>query len=389
MSEPANSFRLRREDDGRVTLEFGSRERPEDSMAPPDPGVGFVAGHRIELSPNAAWRLAQGLSRTLRRPLANAPAPSAAARPAATPAPMQPSRRPPVTPGDSPGIGDELRRRGSTPLNLPHDPMAEAADWLRAAVGEMAPVHFHERSFRIAPGQLQANRFLLSINSRHLPADALQRSLAICQHLGLPATLRASVEQAFSGAAHLHFGFEGEPGRVLCKLYLERQVSGLEAARARELGEPVLQYTAFKWDTATGEHVVSRYHWRAGLSVSEIGERIAAQFDAADAQLVAQAQGVLQIASQRLPAERLLYLEVSEAGQPRRSFDLNAYDANLPLRDLQAALFGMRDHFAVGPSRFQALYDQIKSKRFGHLAGGIHRDGRPFFNLYFGGAHQG
>jgi hypothetical protein len=273
-------------------------------------------------------------------------------------------------------------------MNLPHDPMAEAADWLRAAVRDMAAEHFHERSFRIAPGQLQANRFLLSINSRQLPADALQRSWAICQHLGMPAALRPAVEQAFAQAAHLHFGFEGEPGRVLCKLYLERQVSGLEAARSREHGEPALQYTAFKWDTATGEHVISHYHWLAGLSVAAIGERIAVQFEGADAELVAQARAVLEAAAQRLPAERLLYLEVTEEGQPRRSFDLNAYDANLALRDLQGALFGMRDHFAIGPSRFQALYDQVKSKRFGHLAGGIHRDGRPFFNVYFGGAQQ-
>lgn len=390
MSEALNSFRLRREDDGRVTLEFGSRERPEDGMAPPDPGAGFVAHHRIDLDPTAAWRLAHGLSRTLRRPLASASVPQPASRPRPNPPELQQftGRSPPEGSPSARG-GDALHRRGITPLNLPHEPMAESADWLRAAVREMAPAHFQERSFRIAPGQLQANRFLLSINSRQLPADALQRSWAICQHLGLPATLRPAVEEAFGGAAHLHFGFEGEPGRVICKLYLERQVSGLEAASSRERGEPALQYTAFKWDTATGEHVVSHYHWWAGLSVSGIGERIAAQFEGADPRLVAQARGVLEIASQRLSAERLLYLEVSEAGQPRRSFDLNAYDANLTLRDLQGLLFGMRDVFAVGPSRFQALYDQIKAKRFGHLAGGIHRDGQPFFNVYFGGAFLG
>jgi hypothetical protein len=34
------------------------------------------------------------------------------------------------------------------------------------------------------------------------------------------------------------------------------------------------------------------------------------------------------------------------------------------------------------------LYDQIKGKRFGHVAAGIHRDGRPFFNVYFGGTRH-
>lgn len=379
-NQTVNSFRLRRQEGGRVLLEFGFRPRPEDGMAPPDPGHGFVALHRIDLGPNAAARLAQGLAQTLRRPLPSAVMPD--------PVPAAPRR----TPGSSLDLGasDELRQRGSTPLNLPHDPMAERADWLKAAVREMAPHHFQERSFRLSPGRLQANRFLLSINSRELPPDALERSWAICRHLGLPEAVRPQVAQAFAGAAHLHFGFEAEPDAVVCKLYLERTISGAQAAHARETGEPALQYLAFKWDTATGRHVVSRYHARPGLSATAIGERIAHAFEpvGGGAELAAQACAVLELAAQRLPAERLQFLEVTEDGQPRRSFDLNAYDAGLSLRDLQGVLFALRDRFAVGPSRFQALYDQVKGKRFGHLAGGVHRDGRPFFNVYFGGARQ-
>jgi hypothetical protein len=30
------------------------------------------------------------------------------------------------------------------------------------------------------------------------------------------------------------------------------------------------------------------------------------------------------------------------------------------------------------------LYDQIKTRRFGHLAGGVHRNGKDFFNVYYG-----
>lgn len=375
--ETINSFRLRREDDGAVTLEFGHRERPDDSVAPPDPAFGFVPLHRVALTQGAAWRLVAGLSRALRRPISPAPPPSSA----------PPASRTPATAPER-DIGAEQRQRGTTPLNLPHDPMAEAADWLRAAVREMAPVHYQERSFRLAPGQLQANRFLLSINSQQLPADALERSWAICRHLGLPEAQRQAVEQAFGRAAHVHFGFEGEPGRTFCKLYLERKVGGLEAAEARETGRPALLYTAFKWDTASGAHVVSQYHWWPGLSAAAIADRMAAQFEGADQALVAQAQAVLDACAKRLAAERLQYLEVTEAGQPRRSFDLNAYDANLTLRDLQPVMFALRDQLAIGPSRFQALYDQVKGKRFGHLAGGIHRDGRPFFNVYFGGSRQ-
>jgi hypothetical protein len=44
----------------------------------------------------------------------------------------------------------------------------------------------------------------------------------------------------------------------------------------------------------------------------------------------------------------------------------------------------MRQRFAIKPGQFQALYDQIKSQTAGHLAGGAHRNGKDFFNVYYG-----
>ena len=44
----------------------------------------------------------------------------------------------------------------------------------------------------------------------------------------------------------------------------------------------------------------------------------------------------------------------------------------------------MREHFGVRPGQFQALYDQIKNKPLGHVAGGVHRNGKEFFNIYYG-----
>lgn len=384
MSEqPIDSFRMRREDDGRIALEFGSRAEVSPG-APAGPAAAFALSHRIVMTERAAWRMVDGLARALGRPLSSA---SAAAPPAAPPAPPAKPARVGATVIDL-GTDATLALRGTTPVNLPQDPMAEKADWLMNAVREMAPEHYQERSFRIAPGSLQANRFLLSIGSRQMPPEALERAWAIARHLGLPAALRPEVEAAFARADHLHFGFEGEPERVICKLYFERTVSGLEAAQARETGQPALQYEAFKWNTATGETVRSNYHWFAGLPMVAIAERMDVLCADADAVVGAMARAVLDAAASRLPPERLLYLEVVEPGQPRRSFDLNLYDAELTVRDLQAVLFSMRDHFAVRPGQFQALYDQIKTRRMGHMAGGIHRNGQPFFNVYFGGTRR-
>lgn len=395
MAEPTiDSFRLRLDEQRQVVVEFGQRSAATGDGVPADPAGTFVTAHRLVMTPTAAWRLVDGLALALGRPvaaLAGEPArPTQAARASEVPAP------PPVPPR-APRVGatlidlgadESLHRRGTTPVNAPPDPAGDKASWLLAAVTEMAPKHHEERSFRIAPQSLQAHRFLLSISSRQLPADALERAWGIARHLGLPATLRPQVDAAYARADHLHFGFEGEPGRVMCKLYFERAIPGQEAAQAEQTGEPALQYVAFKWNVDSGEHVVSHYHWHAGLGTSAIAQRMAAIWGDGEPASLAMSQSVLDLAAARLSAQRLQYLEVSEGGQPRRSFDLNLYDANLQVRDLQSILFGMRDHFDIRPGQFQALYDQVKSRRMGHLAGGIHRNGQPFFNVYFGGTRH-
>ena len=86
----------------------------------------------------------------------------------------------------------------------------------------------------------------------------------------------------------------------------------------------------------------------------------------------------------RTEAERLQYLEVEELENGRRSFDLNVYNAGLTVKDAQPLLQRMRAHFNLRPGQFQALYDQIRGLSLGHLAGGVHRDGRDFFNVYYG-----
>lgn len=375
----ADAFRMRLDERGQVILELGQSAARPVSGEPVDPVATFVASDRIVMEPDTARRLVDGLARALGR---------ASARPALPP-PRAMAPDPAVQPSSLGTTANEvLRQRGTTPLNAPPDPAGEKAAWLMNAVREMAPASYLERSFRIAPQSLQANRFLLSIGARQLPPDAMARSWAICQHLGIPAALRTQVETEFARADHVHFGFEGEPGKVIFKLYLERTVTGLEAARSRETGEPALQYVAFKWNSDRDEHVVSYYHWHAGLSPSGIEHRLAQLCASASPALLEMARSVVNATAARLPPERLLYLEVTEDGELRKSFDLNLYDAQLLVRDLQSVLFAMRDHFGVRPGQFQALYDQIKSSRMGHLAGGVHRNGLEFFNVYFGGTRR-
>lgn len=282
---------------------------------------------------------------------------------------------------DPESLSAEAARRAVTPVNAPPDAAGETAALLLKLVADLGVPYQHERSFRISPGAVHANRFLLSLDAADIAGDPMHTVMEICARLGIPDAARAAAEESFGTAACVHFGFEETAGSLLCKLYLEREVSAAEAAARRE---PVLLHLAYKWDPAGGAAVVTRYHWYPRLPLEGLERRLAAVYRGRAAQAsIDIALAVLSAAAKRAPAEQLQYLEVEEENG-RRSFDLNVYDAALQLKDVQDALFAMRERFSLRPGQFQALYDQVKTRALGHLAGGVHRNGEEFFNVYYG-----
>jgi tryptophan halogenase len=281
---------------------------------------------------------------------------------------------PPVDAGD-------IERRGERPVNAPQDEAGALADALLREVQALAAPFRHERSFRLAQGSLQANRFLLTVSRQDIAGDALARIRAIGGRLGLPAAFDATLDQFFATTGAVHFGFEAGASGVLLKLYLEQDATQAPAPAAA--GERVLQHIACKWNPATGDAVVSRYWWHAGLDEAGIAARLAQVYGDHETGFSAGiARALLELASQRAPGAHLQYLEVDEPGNARRSFDLNVYDAKLRVHDIQPQLAALRDAYGVRPGQFQALYDQVKGRALGHVAGGVHRDGGEFFNIY-------
>jgi tryptophan 7-halogenase len=286
--------------------------------------------------------------------------------------------------GLAPAAAAAATRPDHVPQRPRHDPSGERAAQLLQAVGAWEVPHQYERSFRMTQTSLQANRFLLTVNTKDIPGDPAAATLAICDQFEMPAQLRSVAAENFGMAKCVHFGFEGESDNIVCKLYLEANVSPDQAGRARNAGEPILLHLAFKWDLVRGGGVTSRYLWHPFLSAEEIGQRLDRIYRDGPAASAAVARAVLQAAAERSPAEGLQYLEIEEPQTSRRSFDLNLYNAKMHVREIQSLLQRLREQYGVRPGQFQALYDQIKGMTLGHLAGGVHRDGRDFFNVYYG-----
>jgi tryptophan halogenase len=227
--------------------------------------------------------------------------------------------------------------------------------------------------------RLQANRVLVSVDRARFGEDTEERIESLCAQLGMPRVVRGGVARLVAEARCVHFGFESDGTRALYKVYFERRDAHSEAARR----SPVLLHLAYKWEAQEAERcVTTRYHWYPRLAAQALRERIAALYG--EGAPLAAALELLELAASRVDAARLQFLEVREDGNDRRSFDLNLYDAGLTLRDAQGPLARLREHFAVRPGQYQALYDQIRGRPLGHLAGGLHRDGEPFVTVYYG-----
>jgi tryptophan halogenase len=352
----ADAFKLRLEGD-EVVIDFGRIV---------DPANGSTAvnmSDRVVLSADAGRRLVHLLEEAVRPHAARLRAAEAQAlSPAAAAAALRPG----------------------TPSQAAADKASDAAALLLRLVGDLGVPYTYERSLRMSRRGLSANRFLLSTNAKDLAGERRKLPLEICERLGMPGALRVAAEQNLSMAKCLHFGFEGEADSIICKLYLEREVPQEEALSARQRGDAVLLHLAFKWDLLTGAAVTTRYLWHPALSAPQIEERLRQVYPEGASVSFAIAAAALHLAREKLRPELLQYLEVLEDENARRSFDLNLYNAQLQVKDLQHLLHRMREHFALRPGQFQALYDQIKTKALGHIAGGVHRNGEDFFNLYYG-----
>jgi hypothetical protein len=241
-----------------------------------------------------------------------------------------------------------------------------------------------EKSIRLCHQALLPNRFLATFAKSTMGPRADERVLELARRLGMSPNLLVEVERHLPLASAVHLGYEQNQTSRLYKLYVEfRQVEGIQALDPRD---PIPQHLAFKWDAVNPQHyVTSRYMWHPSVSYPDIDGRFDDIYmDPAHVEARGIARGILRLASHRIPSPGLHYLEVAEDGNARRSFDLNLYDGGFRVSDLFPFLKWMCQQYAIPPTPFMKLYERIDSEVLGHVAGGIHREGETFFNIYFG-----
>jgi hypothetical protein len=248
---------------------------------------------------------------------------------------------------------------------------------LLGLVRDLCVPHGFEYSFKMCEGLLLADRFLITMEKASLGEDYRRRVIELCAKLRAPASFLEAMDRSISEACMLHFGFEASEKGGLHKVYLEFPLPTLT--------EPTLLHTSYKWDPLLPERrVVGTYVRYPMLSYKETTERLR------DLLAGCRRPGAFETADEflRLAMPRLKgsfhYLEVTEEGNSRRSFDVNLYSAFLTMGDIRPLLLRMAERYSLSIEEFGARLDSVEKRKFGHLTGGIDREGRDFFTFHFG-----
>jgi len=263
----------------------------------------------------------------------------------------------------------------------------ERARLLLEFVGKLEAVYGLERSFKVFEKTLLGNRFLVTISKDSISSQTNERLLDICNRIRMPKDFLDRYKENLPFAKYVHFGFEENEKSSLYKAYLEFPPNWETELLNKPAGaDSFVLYLGFKWDASEGEkRALSRYTCYPMIPPEKMINRLSTLYaGSSQTGSLEIVKGILETALSRIGYDQILYLEVNEDNNPRRSFDINMYRAKIRLEDLHPLLLRMCRHFSISPERFHALYDPVKSKRFGHLSGGIDREGKDFLTVYYG-----
>jgi hypothetical protein len=201
-----------------------------------------------------------------------------------------------------------------------------------------------------------------------LGADPAPGFGALCDRLGVPEGARARLRPHLGAATHLHLGAEGDnPASEVCKVYLE--------FAAPPVGDRTLVFVAAKWRVADPSGFRTTRYRR--LDAAALDAWLATRGDPCGTAL--RALGAAALARDAAPRA----LAVSDDGGPRRSVDINLYDAGLTVAAVAGPVAAL---FAAFGQRADGFLDRAGTAVLGHVAAGDAAPGEGFATLYFGAA---
>ena len=240
-----------------------------------------------------------------------------------------------------------------------------------------------EKSFKMTQHKLLDNRLLLGVSTKELTPEKI---FDICRQMNIPEKYQKSIQQNLPEANIFLLGFEQNENRCIYKAYLEFwDKIKREISTKVNKTEPALLYLGFKWDFRNNTKcTIDEYVCYPLLSVTDILTRLSDMYrDHHDATSFATIKNIIHHATTRSSNNAFVYLEVNEKNNPRISFDINLYKAQLTLKDIYPLLIPPCIHYQISAEHFDRMYNRIDTERLGHLSGGLDRAGKDFLTIYY------
>lgn len=248
-----------------------------------------------------------------------------------------------------------------------------------------------ERSFELLPETLIDNRFLMGFDKNLLNSETIKELLKICEQMGMPESFLNSITESIQSANVILFGFSEHEGTCLIKAYLEFGYGYYRSLRENpRMPEPYLSHLGFKWDAEeTGKSALARYICHPGMNSGDIKKHLANSVYKGENRTVFQCvRKILDLASKKTAVSNLLYLDVREDDNPRLSFDVNLYSADIRLIEIREIVLEICSYLNIPMDRIRKLMSSAHNSILGHIAGGLDREGREFFTFYYGDQHE-
>lgn len=242
----------------------------------------------------------------------------------------------------------------------------------------------YERSFKLRKNQLLANRYLLGIDTAAVNSSQWN---SLFQQLNMPANFIIDFKAGLAAANQALLGFEAQANdNAVFKLYLEYwDQLQIKQQENPDNNSPHLLHLGFKWQHDAPDHQkITHYHCLPGLNTQEIISRIHRHYSSlTQPASLNSTLTIVNLAIEHQPQARYLYMDVSEEGNSRQSFDLNLYPANLSISNIIQPVEQAAINLNVDPLKFERLISAIKDKPLGHISAGIGRDGEEYFTVYY------
>ncbi|HEY4372174.1 MAG TPA: hypothetical protein VGN52_09635 [Burkholderiales bacterium] len=274
---------------------------------------------------------------------------------------------------------------GSTELHLLHRLREGDAGWANALLRlvQDVPLYGAEKSFKLSPGELLSDRFLIGLAPKVWPQLRFEELRAA---LAMPPASFAAMMADLKRANFLGLAYEGSAAQRVFKAYVEFPVP------AQRLPGPApgsvaahLIYHGYKWDPDRGEDAaLTRYWWAPELTADEIRHCLARhQAGIGHAAVRAAAQGMVEHCMRHGDARRFQYIEAREGAGSRVSYDLNVYAAQRPLGEVADLVRDAARALGVDTAALDTLLAESAGRMLGHVSAGTDRRGRDFLTVYY------